>query len=712
MLKKILATVFAASILVTSCQGVFAATETDTETVWSDEYIPNGSFEDTTDYSAKANATLVTTTDEGHGSKVLSVNKGGYAYFTKYSPNQDSTVALNQRKHLIDAVKAGGKLKFEFDVKPATDDTLTQLRIMLRTSSSGEFGARYLVPAECTIDGTVQSSIFSHAKTNAGTTNLSLTGGQWYHFCLIYDFNGIADDSSSAFRNAETDGFWTFLGVNGNKNGEVTLFDNISVKTAEPSKDNSSDSDTELPPFVDTPTLAAGVSAATDAEIASLGTLPEGIGDIYKATLTVGSGNTSTVDLLYYPNALVREGKYDLKVFLFEPTTNPETDGTGLHRMLRYSRYSESHAWKGDIAYVLYDQNANMGVWNTYNGTIALNKTDDKTSPLFSSERIGFRWNIGNDGWSSMSDKYPDAVGKTATVYFSISLTAGVVPDSATAKIVTTKWSGSNLFDEAAYKASSNASVATVDSETVISAGSNYTLVQSALDLTWDPSALYRITYKAKGDGASTYSTDAKVHFRTPSATEFIGTIPASDLATGSWNEYSMICDMSSLERTFKDGTGMLCDRGTADWWLMLRRGSSTEGPVYYKDIVFEKAVETNTGETPVYTSGIFEYKNNTPNTTVSIPTGTLILATYNQDGSFVSAVTKRFSKTESTVTLKKTNTADSDTYEGKIGGIPSGTTGAARIDIEGYDSTKTYKLYVWDSLTGMNSLFGVTATK
>jgi len=531
----------------------------------------------------------------------------------------------------------------------------------------------------------------------------NLATGKWI------TYSGTKNASSFPWEGTATDNLpvWLCLRPNFSAAGEIYV-DNISLKITAPPA--SEEPPAELPPFRDIPNPSSSVVPATDAEIAALGDLPEGIGKIYKATTTIGSGNTSTVDLLYYPNALTREGDYDLKVFLFEPTTNPATDGTGLHRMVRYSRFSTSNAWKGDIAYVMYDQNARMGVWNTFDGTITIDKTN--AAAAYSNERIGFRWNLGSDGWKGGADHpYPDIIGQTATIYFSISLTSGVKPDKATATIETTKWSGENMFDEAKYLASGGAVKETVGSETVISAGTNYTNVQSALDLSWDPSALYRISFKAKGDGTSTYTSNGRVQFRTNSATEFTGTIPSADLATGNWNEYSMICDMSTLEQTFKDGNSMLCDRGTTTWWLMLRRGSSSEGPVYYKDIVFEKAVPTATGETPVYTSAIFTFENNSLET-FSIPQGVLILAEYNSDGTFNRAITKKFAKNEQTYTLKKQNTADSETYEGQVGGILPDTTGAVRLDIPGYDSTKTYQLMIWDSVAGMNSLFGVTASK
>ena len=89
-----------------------------------------------------------------------------------------------------------------------------------------------------------------------------------------------------------------------------------------------------------------------------------------------------------------------------------------------------------------------------------------------------------------------------------------------------------------------------------------------------------------------------------------------------------------------------------------------------------------------------------------------MILAEYNSDGTFNRAITKKFAKNEQTYTLKKQNTANSETYEGQVGGILPDTTGAVRLDIPGYDSTKTYQLMIWDSVIGMNSLFGVTASK
>jgi len=532
----------------------------------------------------------------------------------------------------------------------------------------------------------------------------SVTTGQWLKF------TGTKKVSELSWMGTSTDNLPVWLCLRPNFSAAGTMYvDNISFKITTPQATDEPSTE-ELPPFRDIPTPASGVTLATEAEIATLGELPEGIGTIYKRTVTIGSGNTTTCELLHYPNALTREGDYDLKVFLFEPTTNPATDGTGLHRMVRYSRFSTSNAWKGDIAYVMYDQSARMGVWNTFDGTIVLDKSN--AAAAYTTDRIGFRWNLGSDGWQGGANHpYPDIIGQTATIYFSISLTSGVKPDKATATIETTKWSGENMFDEAKYLASASAVKETVGGETVISAGSNYTLVQSALDLTWDPSALYRISFKAKGDGTSTYTSNGRVQFRTNSATEFTAQIPAADLATGNWKEYSMICDMSTLEQTFKDGNTMLCDRGTTTWWLMVRRGSSSEGPVYYKDIVFEKAVPTATGETPVYTSGIFTFENNSLET-LSIPQGTLILAEYNSDGSFNRAITKPFVKNVQTFTLKKQNTANSETYEGQVGGILPGTTGAVRLDIPGYDATKTYQLMVWDSVIGMNSLFGVTASK
>lgn len=526
----------------------------------------------------------------------------------------------------------------------------------------------------------------------------NLKTGQWI------TYSGSKNASQFPWDGSATDDLPVWLCLRPNFSAAGTIYvDNISLKITTPPPSEEPETPAELPPFRDIPTPSSSVVPATDAEIAALGDLPEGIGKIYKATTTIGSGNTSTVDLLYYPNALTREGDYDLKVFLFEPETNPATDGTGLHRMLRYSRFSTSNAWKGDIAYVLYDQSAGMGTWNTYDGKIVLDKSN--AAAAYTTDRIGFRWNLGSDGWKGGADHpYPKIIGQTATIYFSISLTSGVKPSQATATIETTKWSGENMFDEAKYLASGGAVKETVGSETVISAGTNYTNVQSALTLPWDPSALYRISFKAKGDGTSTYTSNGRVQFRTNSATEFTGYIPAADLATGDWHEYSMVCDMSTLEQTFLDGNKALCDRGTTEWWLMLRRGATAEGPVYYKDIFFEKAVPTADGETPVYTSAIFTYENNSLET-FSIPQGVLILAEYNSDGTFNRAITKKFAKAEQTAKDKKD-------VDQQIGGILPDTKGAVRLDIPGYDSTKTYQLMIWDSVIGMNSLFGVTASK
>ena len=576
----------------------------------------------------------------------------------------------------ISDLPEGGVITYSIDVYAPADGNVGDANFYLRTKS--KFPPDGMMTSLNALDNLTTGTW----KTYSGTKNVA--------------------DCSWAGSSGDTAPIWICIRPNFSAAGTMYV-DNFSFTITAPAVDETPEE--ELPPFRDTPNPASGVTLATEAEIATLGDLPEGIGTIYKQTVTIGSSSQTTCELLHYPNALTREGEYDLKVFLFEPTTNPATDGTGLHRMLRYSRFSTSHAWRGDIGYVLYDQNAGMGVWNTYDGTITLSKSSEKAAAAYTTDRIGFRWNIGNDSWSSMTDKYPDAVGKIATLYFSISLTSGVKPDKATATIETTKWSGENMFDEAKYLASSGAVKETIGGETVISAGTNYALVQSALDLTWDPTALYRISFNAKGDGTSTYTSNARVQFRTNAATEFTGTIPANDLATGTWHDYSMICDMSTLEQTFLDGNKALCDRKTiSNWWLMLRRGSASEGPVYYKDIVFEKAVPTATGETPVYTSAIFTFENNSLET-FSIPQGVLILAEYNSDGTFNRAITKSFAKAEATA-------KDKNGTDQQIGGILPGTTGAVRLDIPGYDSTKTYQLMVWDSVIGMNSLFGVTASK
>ncbi len=672
MLRKILTSFLALCMVLTTFVAVSAE---DVTVVSINEAYESGSG----DTLAGTDITLTTGTAGGRdGVLIVSSTAGTGAYGLA-----GFAVTDTDGTHLTIAdLPANGVINYSIDVYAPANGNVGDANFYLRTKS--KFPPDGMMTALNGLDNLTTGTW----KTYSGTKNVA--------------------DCSWSGTSGDTAPIWICIRPNFSAAGTMYV-DNFSFTITAPPVEETPEE--ELPPFRDTPNPASGVTLATEAEIATLGELPEGIGTIYKKTVTIGSGNQTTCELLHYPNALTREGAYDLKVFLFEPTTNPVTDGTGLHRMVRYSRFSTSNAWKGDIGYVLYDQNARMGVWNTYDGTITLEKSNEKAAAAYSTERIGFRWNIGNDSWSSMTDKYPDAVGQTATLYFSISLTSGVKPDKATATIETTKWSGENMFDEAKYKATSGASVATVGGETVISAGSNYTLVQSALDLTWDPSALYRITYKAKGDGTSAYSTNARVQFRTNSATEFTGYIPATDLATGSWHEYSMICDMTTLEQTFKDGNTMLCDRGTTTWWLMLRRGSSSEGPVYYKDIVFEKAVPTASGETPVYTSGIFTFENNSLET-LSIPQGTLILAIYNSDGSLYKAVTKSFVKNEQTFTLKKENKADSETYEGQVGGIIPDSTGAVRIDIPGYDSTKTYQLMIWDSLTGMNSLFGVTASK
>lgn len=710
MLRRILSMLLAVALLAAVCPMAFAADADSSAPVWSDEYIPNGDFEGE-NYFSLVSSSLTNTTESGYGSKVVSVNEGGYFYVTAYNPNPDSSNAWDRRANLVNAVKAGGRVKVEFDLKPASGDTLKTFRVMLRTGTT-EYGAKYLVPEESTIDGVARPDVFNSTKKNNGTTSISLEGGSWHHFVLIYDFKGIDKDTSNGIYKTETEsGAWTFFGVNDTANGNATLFDNISLKTADPEEAPVVDA----PPFKDSPVLHPNTSLATAAEIEALGVLPEGIGTIYKTTMTVSNANVGTVDLMYYPNALVREDDYDFKVFLFEPKTNPETDGTGLHRMLRYSRFTANGGYVagGDISYVLYNQNSRLGEWQTYEGTISISKSDARFAPLFDAQRIGFKWNIGNDGWKGGADyPYPNIVGQTATIYYSISLTAGIVPDAIEAKIETTKWSGENLFDEAGYLASPGAVKETVNGETVISAGpTNFTNVKDYLDAPWDSTKLYRISFKAKGDGTSNYTKNAAVHFRTSSLTEFSKIIPAADLKTGEWNEYSFICDMSTLEETCLDSNGLFLDRNGYNWWLLLRRGNSAEGPVYYKDVCMEAAVPTKAGETPVYTSAIFTYKNNSTET-VSIPSGTLILAEYNSDGSFNRAITKPFAKNEQTVTIKKQNTADSATYEGKIGGILSGSTGTARIDIPGYDSSKTYQLMIWDSLTGMNSLFGITASK
>lgn len=666
MLKRIFTSLLALCMVLTTCVTVSA--EDVTVVNINENY--DSSIGDTL---AGTNISLSTGTAGGRdGVLVVTSSAGTGAYgLVGFAVKDTEGTHLTQQ-----ALPAKGVINYSIDVYvPAEGGNVGDANFYLRTRNA--FPPDGMMTALNSLD--------------------NLTTGKWI------TYSGTRNIADASWAGTTTDNLpvWVCFRPNFSAAGTVYL-DNISFTITAPDT-TEEPSDEELPPFRDTPNPASGVTLATAEEIATLGELPEGIGTIYKQTVTIGSGNTTTCELLHYPNALTREGEYDLKVFLFEPTTNPATDGTGLHRMVRYSRFSTSNAWKGDIGYVLYDQNARMGQWNTFDGTITLSKTNNAAA-AYSSERIGFRWNIGNDGWSSMTDKYPDAIGKTATLYFSISLTSGVKPDKASAVIETTKWSGVNLFDEAGYMASSDAVTATVGGETVISAGTNFTNLQKFMNVPWDSSALYRISYKAKGDGTSTYESNARVQFRTDSLTEFVGTIPAKDLATGTWHEYSMICDMSTLEQTCLDGNKALCNRATKGWWLLVRRGSSSEGPVYYKDIVIEKAVPTGAGETPVYTSGIFTYENNSLET-VSIPQGTLILAIYNADGSLYKAVTKSFVKNETTA-------VDKNSVEQKIGGIVPDSTGAARIDIEGYDSTKTYELMIWDSVTGMNSLFGITASK
>lgn len=673
MLKRILTSLLALCMVLTTFVAVSAedAAAEDVTVVSINENYNSGIGATL----AGSDITLTTGTAGGRdGVLIVNSSKGTGAYgLAGFAVTDTDGTQLT-----ISDLPEGGVITYSIDVYAPADGNVGDANFYLRTKS--KFPPDGMMTSLNALDNITTGTW----KTYSGTKNVA--------------------DCSWSGTSGDTDPIWICIRPNFSAAGTMCV-DNFSFTITAPAVEDTPEE--ELPPFRDVPNPASGVTLATEAEIATLGDLPEGIGTIYKQTVTIGSSNQATCELLHYPNALTREGEYDLKVFLFEPTTNPATDGTGLHRMVRYSRFSTSNAWRGDIGYVLYDQNAKMGVWNTYDGTITLSKSNEKAAAAYTTDRIGFRWNIGNDSWSSMTDKYPNAVGKTATLYFSISLTSGVKPDKATATIETTKWSGENMFDEAGYLASSGASTATIGGEKVIDAGSNYVRVESALDLSWDPSALYRISFKARGDGTSTYTSNARVQFRTAAATEFTGSIPVADLTTGTWHDYSMICDMSTLEQTFLDGNKAVCDRGTTAWWLMVRRGSSDttkDGPVYYKNIVFEKAVPTESGETPVYTSAIFTFENNSLET-FSIPQGVLILAEYNSDGSFNRAITKSFAKAESTV-------KDKDGNDKQIGGILPGTTGAARLDIPGYNATKTYQLMIWDSLMGMNSLFGVTASK
>ncbi len=229
-------------------------------------------------------------------------------------------------------------------------------------------------------------------------------------------------------------------------------------------------------------------------------------------------------------------------------------------------------------------------------------------------------------------------------------------------------------------------------------ADSSQSAVIALKDYITQGSGLIRFSFDAKG----TVSDAKNIQLRTVSGGEVTIQIPANDLSADSYKTYSTIVDVGGLGRYSADSNGM--DR-LGNYQIYLRDG------ITYNNIkvdYFDADADTKpyvTGRLKVKNIGTMPYR----------PNGVLVFAVYDGNNMLTDVQFRNISYTDST----KSGTPANSLAEGEgkyiyITGneASSKTVGTETVwhspELESYDANSKYRLFYWDSLSGMQPIAAV----
>lgn len=665
MLKKVCAFLVTVTVLAMSFTGVYAS-----EIEWNQanlidgiNLIYDGTF-DTVDtahfkFENAAGGDGVSNTGDAAYGNAAKVTSGKYFYEGRFVPNQNVSTNTINRKTLENLIERGAKIRVEFEIKPTT--ALTGIRVQIRNGSA-DLGSSKIVPKKCEVDNVVQSSVFTVNKANGDYSGLSLTEDTWHKVSLYYDF------SDKTTQITDSNYLWLFIKptcANG-----FAYIDNISLRATD-----------IAPETMGEVTLADGVTEATDVEKEALGTLPDGIGKIYKYTATLTKASQD-FDLFTMNNEVWGSGNYKAKVDFYEPLRE-SVPGTAdaVTRAFRtcITNNVDLIGYQGD------GERYDRGVWNSISKDILVTNYEEVAT---SNSDFKFRWNTLDNlqGFETLGIN-----GTSHTIFFSIKVYRNCADNVLTNTITTKKFSSANIFDFSAYLGTlaETGAVVADNGWAKVSSTSNITdrskdggTIQPYFTKTFGElfteGAIVKVIFKAKGDGVTTYDADAGLQLRTGSSKEFPIVIPKEDLNDGQEHTYTIYADMNDYEETYlKAGTEKEVNRTTAQWWLrMVMADSGTQTPnanIWFGD--FDVRSAENSESTPDITVGTFSFVNNSSEV-VRLGEGSRIIIASYDNNTLVYVKIKDFEKEVAPQKSKIIN-----------------------VFINGYNPSYTYKVFALESM-------------
>ena len=255
-----------------------------------------------------------------------------------------------------------------------------------------------------------------------------------------------------------------------------------------------------------------------------------------------------------------------------------------------------------------------------------------------------------------------DIWGRNKSVNINVSVKG---PQSYKTELYPAKWSGNILnFTEpvaVAGDSSSNKAAHFTDDET------DTKFTKKIKDLIAEGKTVFEFSFTAQGNGDFSSSSETYVQFRTVMATEFQIHIPKNDMKDGEKHKYTQVIDLSEVDKDKYDSS-----------WRVTFRNNANAGTITYSDISL-KYLEKDEAASDFIAAKVGISNNEE---SVCNFAGTLILAEYSGD----EMTDIKFKNVNLTAT----------------GGIEKGETRYINLYAQNYDSSKKYKMFLWDSLTGL----------
>lgn len=252
-----------------------------------------------------------------------------------------------------------------------------------------------------------------------------------------------------------------------------------------------------------------------------------------------------------------------------------------------------------------------------------------------------------------------DIWGRNKSVNINVSVKG---PQSYKTELYPAKWSGNILnFTEPVAVAGSDKAVFFKDGDT------DTKFTKKIKDLIVEGKTVFEFSFTAQGTGDFSSNEETYVQFRTINHIEFQIHIPKNHMKDGNIHKYTQVIDLSEVDKNKYDSE-----------WMVTFRNNANAGTITYSDISL-KYLEKDEAASDFIAAKVGISNNEE---SVCNFEGTLILAEYSGD----EMTDIKFKNVNLTAT----------------GGIAKGETRYINLYAQNYDSSKKYKMFLWDSLTGL----------